>query len=558
MRYLSKVDFQAHYLPPAYLDFLARHHPGEPDGYPTPDYWTMEWQREKMRLLGIAYAHLMLSSPNIYTDDRNECRDLARLINDQGAAMAESDPDHIGLIATLPLPYESESVAETRRALDSLHADGIGLTTNHHGVYLGDPRLDGVMRELNERGAMAIIHPTAPPVAVPGACEGLSLPAFEYFVETTRAFTNMVMHDVFVTYPNIRWVLPHAGAFTSILADRFESFALILRFADPDRTVDFMDSLAHVYFDLAGFSERKQLGDLLLDVPDTHLLYGSDTPYTPIEACLGQALALEGSGLITEAQKRKVFTGNALDVNPKLRAIPGLAMAADTPAAEPETDRDAAADRGPIRIATPAARPDGGAGQGGDAGQGEPDTAAADGQEHGLWHIRLLRKLFPRRHVSVPVPIRPSEARPVISDAVAEIAPPRFAPDAGDDPASVDYYSVRLASPVGTITIPVLVAYDDATTFHGKAKVMGIVAPFRDGERNGRRHTFDLRVRLPFGPLNVHLDADIDDQGRVTGRATAPNRRPMPLAGRRVEAPGRRIGRPAGSATQPPSQSKEI
>ena len=67
MRYLSKVDFQAHYLPPAYLDFLARHHPGEPDGYPTPDYWTMEWQREKMRLLDVPDTHLLYGSDTPYT-----------------------------------------------------------------------------------------------------------------------------------------------------------------------------------------------------------------------------------------------------------------------------------------------------------------------------------------------------------------------------------------------------------------------------------------------------------------------------------------------------------
>ncbi|WP_146194692.1 amidohydrolase family protein [Bifidobacterium callitrichidarum] len=211
VRYLSKIDFQSHYLPPAYLDFLKRHYPGDPDGYPTPDYWTMDWQRDKMRLLGVAYAHLMLSSPNIWLPDAGECLDLARRINDQGAGMAAEDPAHFGLIATLPLPYERESIVEARRALDELHADGVGLTTNHHGCYLGDPRLDGLMRELDARGALAIIHPTAPAVLVPDVCEGLSLPAFEYFVETTRAFTNMVMHDTFVRFPNIRWVLPHAA-----------------------------------------------------------------------------------------------------------------------------------------------------------------------------------------------------------------------------------------------------------------------------------------------------------------------------------------------------------
>lgn len=66
---------------------------------------------------------------------------------------------------------------------------------------------------------------------VPDVNEEIPVPAFEYFVETTRAFLNMAQNDTFTLYPNIRWVVPHMGAFLSILADRFESFALMLRFA---------------------------------------------------------------------------------------------------------------------------------------------------------------------------------------------------------------------------------------------------------------------------------------------------------------------------------------
>ncbi len=112
-----------------------------------------------------------------------------------------------------------------------LHADGVGLMTNYGGVYLGDRRLDELMAELDGRGALTVMHPTQPAVMVPDVNEEIPLPAFEYFAETTRAFLNMAQNDTFTLYPNIRWVVPHVGAFLSILADRFESFALMLRFA---------------------------------------------------------------------------------------------------------------------------------------------------------------------------------------------------------------------------------------------------------------------------------------------------------------------------------------
>ncbi|WP_223852097.1 hypothetical protein [Bifidobacterium myosotis] len=95
LRFRGKVDFQSHYLPPAYLEFLRAHHPGNPDGYPTPDYWTPDWQRDKMDLLGIAYAHLELSSPNVFLPQADDCLRLARKINDQGGGNRRREPDPV-------------------------------------------------------------------------------------------------------------------------------------------------------------------------------------------------------------------------------------------------------------------------------------------------------------------------------------------------------------------------------------------------------------------------------------------------------------------------------
>ena len=36
---MSKIDFHTHYLPTSYVEALKRHVPGDPDGWPTPE-WT--------------------------------------------------------------------------------------------------------------------------------------------------------------------------------------------------------------------------------------------------------------------------------------------------------------------------------------------------------------------------------------------------------------------------------------------------------------------------------------------------------------------------------------
>lgn len=318
MKFQRKIDFQAHYLPPSYYDFLAEEGLFCPDGFPTPQ-WDEAWQQEMMGELGIAYALLSVSSPSLWTKDPARTRTLARKVNDEGAEIVSRAPGNLGFLATLPLPEVSAAINEARRCLDTLHAGGVGLMTNYGGVYLGDRSLDPILAELNGRGALAVLHPTKPAVTVPNVNQEIPVPAFEYFVETPRTFLNLVQNDTFARYPDIRWVIPHAGAFLPILADRFESFALMLRFADPDRRVDILADMAHVYYDLAGFSEPKQLAMLLRNVDETHLLYGSDTPYTDISACVGQAEALEETPKLTERQKALLFTENALTLLPDLK-----------------------------------------------------------------------------------------------------------------------------------------------------------------------------------------------------------------------------------------------
>ena len=65
-------------------------------------------------------------------------------------------------MASLPLPEIDASVAEIRYCHDKLKTDGFALQTHSLGVYLGDPKLDPVMEELNQLKSVVVIHPTQP------------------------------------------------------------------------------------------------------------------------------------------------------------------------------------------------------------------------------------------------------------------------------------------------------------------------------------------------------------------------------------------------------------
>lgn len=207
MIYQQKVDFQAHYLPKVYYDFLEEEGLYCPDGFPAPE-WDEAWQQEAMTELCIAYALLSISSPSVFTGNKFRSRELARKINEEGAQIVSHAPGNLGFLATLLLPLVHSSIFEARCCLDELHADGVGLMTNYGGVYLGDRRLDELMAELDGRGALAVMHPTQPAVMVPDVNEEIPVPVFEYFVETTRAFLNMAQNDTFTTPNMLAFVVP--------------------------------------------------------------------------------------------------------------------------------------------------------------------------------------------------------------------------------------------------------------------------------------------------------------------------------------------------------------
>ncbi|MET9146177.1 amidohydrolase family protein [Streptomyces sp. NPDC004042] len=150
-------------------------------------------------------------------------RALAREVNESGARVRAAHPHRSGLFASLPLPDVDGALAEVAYAFDVLGADGVTVESNHHGVYLGDPRLEPLWEDLDRRGAVVFVHPTSPPHA-----DALSLgrprPMLEFLFDTARTASDLLLRGVLARRPRIRWILTHGGGVLPLLADRMELF----------------------------------------------------------------------------------------------------------------------------------------------------------------------------------------------------------------------------------------------------------------------------------------------------------------------------------------------
>lgn len=189
------IDVHSHIMTDEYLESLRRHDALMADGYPLPA-WSEEAHLAFMDSAGIDRSVLTLSSPQPWYGDVAESRAVIRSVNEAMAAAKRRNPDRFLWCAALPQPDVEACVAEAVYALDSLKADGVKLATNVGGQYLGDPALEPLMRVLNDRKAVVILHPVKPEPVNDSVFTGGPIFVYEYPAETTRAVLNMIAHDV--------------------------------------------------------------------------------------------------------------------------------------------------------------------------------------------------------------------------------------------------------------------------------------------------------------------------------------------------------------------------
>jgi len=265
---------------------------------------------EKAELLSVANENLLYTfSAQTASDkkkgDAKEAIDVARASNEYGAGFMKRYPDKIGVLASLPLPEIDAAVEEVNYCKHKLQVTGFTLQTNSCGVYLGDSRLDPVMDVLNQEKALVLIHPTEPGVIPQRVNEQLPYPMMEFFFDTCRAVMNLILTGTLNKYPDIRFIIPHAGAYLPIISDRVAPMSRILC---PDGSVDIAKCLAGLYDDLGGTVMPKQYGNLCQMTTKDHILYGSDTPFTSLP--LGCKLKEAMDQGLTEEMKELVYREN--------------------------------------------------------------------------------------------------------------------------------------------------------------------------------------------------------------------------------------------------------
>jgi 6-methylsalicylate decarboxylase len=313
---MLRIDTHHHAIPTDYRNLLRKAGIDEAGGRALPD-WSPEGSLETMSELGVGTAILSVSAPGTtFLPIPADAAALARDVNDYLATIVAAQPDRFGFFATVPMPHVDESAAEVVRSLDELHADGVVLLANASGVYLGQDGQDDLFAALDARSAVAFIHPAdlpGPPV------DGVLPFTTDFLLDTTRAAYLLVRNGICRQYPNIRFILSHAGGFVPYASHRMAIGIL----GDTGRSLlDTLDDFAGFYFDTALSSSAAALPSLLAFAKPGHITFGSDWPFAPVVAGKLFAAGLETYPGLDADARAAIERANALALFPRLGTAP--------------------------------------------------------------------------------------------------------------------------------------------------------------------------------------------------------------------------------------------
>lgn len=307
------IDVHHHFIPPFYLTENRERIAQSRGGKLSQAWldWTPQRTLDRMDEHNIATAILSLSTPGVWFGDAASASTMARRCNDYAADLARTHKGRFGLFGVVALPDLEGALREIDYAFDVLKADGIGLLTSYGDRWLGHPDYQPVFEELNRRKAVVHVHPTAPP-AFRQLIDDIPSVMLEVPHDTTRAIVNLLFTGTLVRFPNIRFIVSHAGGTMPMIVDRLQQYAPAhVRERLPN---GFEPELRRLYYDVAGTTSAPAVAALTSLAPMTNILFGSEEPHVPTRETT-EGLARLG---LKDAERAAIAFENARRLFPRL------------------------------------------------------------------------------------------------------------------------------------------------------------------------------------------------------------------------------------------------
>ncbi len=322
-----RLDLHTHYYPRAFFDRI-RDKGGEfgfdrsPTGQViikyrgarffgiTPPMTDVGRRLEDMDRVGVDVQVVSLSTPNVFFADEAGQPEVARMVNDAYAELLAAHPARFKAFASIPMDAPDQALRELHRSIGELKLNGVILLSNIRGRALTSPDYRPFFDEANRMKLCIFLHPMLP-VDADAYREYVLGPIVGFPYDTTLAVARMCYDGLFRDFPDIRWIIAHAGGSIPFLMERLDTgyhdFAECkTKIHEPPSTY-----LTRLYYDGVTFSHHnlRMVRDLM---GADHMVAGSDYPHLlgSIDRSVSSIETLD----VPQHEKRLMFEGTALSI----------------------------------------------------------------------------------------------------------------------------------------------------------------------------------------------------------------------------------------------------
>ena len=313
----NRIDVHSHMIPEFYREAAIAAGAVPAQGrYPS---WSPELALQMMQENEIRTILTSIAYPAFNFGSLREAATLARRCNEYAAEIGVKWPGRFGGLASLPIqdPFSLDSaLVELDYAMGTLGTDGVMLFASYAEKFLGDPVYEPLMAALNQRRCAVLIHPT-----YTASAKKIDLPypgfMIEYLFDTTRAAVNLLFTDSLTRYPDIKFILAHAGGTIPYVSWRLAITPTIDRTMPQWSSEEIHQKLKRFWYDTALSPSFATMGSLLHVADPTKVLFATDWPMSGAVGTTESVKCISAPGLLSEQQQADINRGNALKLFPK-------------------------------------------------------------------------------------------------------------------------------------------------------------------------------------------------------------------------------------------------
>lgn len=225
-----KIDIGAHILPPDYKKALFEFKSAQlnlQDVIETlPTMYDLEHRFRIMDKFEGLMQVLTLSAPAVEEfADSKKAVEFAKLANDGMAELVRRHPDRfVAAVACLPMNNVDAALEEMDRAINDLKFRGIQMNTPIGDKPLDSPDFLPIYEKMSRYNLPIWIHPMRTVDFADYGSEKKSkymiFHVFGWPYETAAAMTRLVFSGVFEKFPNLKFIVHHAGGMVPFLEQR--------------------------------------------------------------------------------------------------------------------------------------------------------------------------------------------------------------------------------------------------------------------------------------------------------------------------------------------------